>query len=83
MVIYLTLHKVSNTELVKKWYEKADARAETLRPGAPAYLATMGDLLALAQRQKVLETTIMVHKRVPKEQKDTLKAVKDKEQRIN
>jgi hypothetical protein len=36
MVIYLTLHKVTDAELVKKWYEKADARLETLRPGALA-----------------------------------------------
>jgi succinate dehydrogenase flavin-adding protein (antitoxin of CptAB toxin-antitoxin module) len=79
MVIYLTLDKVSDMELVRKLYDKAEARAEAKQLETAQYKVTMEDLLDLAEKLEALEASIQVHmKKAPKEQKDTAKAVNTK-----
>jgi hypothetical protein len=50
MVIYLTLDKILDAELVRKWYNKAEARAEAKLPETAQYKAKMDDLLDLAEK---------------------------------
>jgi hypothetical protein len=75
-VIYLTLDKILDVELVRKWYDKAEARAEAKQPDTAQYKAKMEDLLDLAEKLEALEASTQVHtKKAPREQKDTAKAV--------
>jgi hypothetical protein len=70
MVIYLTLDKISDVELVRKWYVKAPPAVGVVAE------AKMDNLVDLTEELEALEASIEVHtKKGPKLQKENARTV--------